>query len=360
MPLTFPDLRAFYEAPFDSIIDVRSPAEYAEDHVPGAISLPAMSNEERARVGTIYTQQSPFLARKVGAAIVARNVAAHLEGPLADKDGGWRPLVYCWRGGQRSGSVATILSQIGWRAQTVEGGYRSYRRLVAGAMHETALPHRLVLLDGNTGTAKTEILARLDARGVQVVDLEGLAAHRGSLFGPVARPQPAQKAFEGMLARAFAGLDPARPVVVEAESSKIGELLVPPSVWAAMTRAPRIRVAAPLEARARYLARAYADLTAEPAALAATLERLVPFQGRAQVSDWQTQAAEGAYARLAGELMERHYDPRYAKWRARQEAPDLAELALPDLGPENLEDAAARIEALLARLGPSSTHLAKT
>ncbi len=347
MPQTFPDLGAFYGAPFDTIIDVRSPAEYAEDHIPGAVSLPAMSNAERARVGTIYTQESPFLARKIGAAIVARNVAAHLEGPLAEKDGGWRPLVYCWRGGQRSGSVASILTQIGWRAQTVEGGYRSYRRLVAQAMHETPLPHRLVLLDGNTGTAKTEILQRLAARGVQVVDLEGLAAHRGSLFGPVARPQPAQKAFEGLLARAFAGLDPARPVVVEAESSKIGALLVPPTVWAAMLRAPRIRVAAPLEARAQYLARAYADLTADPAALARTLEQLVPFQGRAQVADWQAMAAAKDHVRLAGELMQRHYDPRYAKWRGRQEAPDLAELPLPDLAPPDLDDAAAEIERLL-------------
>ena len=122
---------------------------------------------------------------------------------MADKPGGWQPLVYCWRGGQRSGSFASILSQIGWRAQTIEGGYRSYRRLVVQAMHEEALPHRLILLDGNTGTAKTELLALLAARGAQVVDLEHLAAHRGSLFGGVEQPQPSQKAFEGALARAW-------------------------------------------------------------------------------------------------------------------------------------------------------------
>lgn len=351
MPLRFDSLAAFLESGFDTLIDVRSPAEYAEDHVPGAISLPAMSNAERARVGTIYTQDSPFRARKIGAAIVARNVAAHLEGPLAEKDGGWRPLVYCWRGGQRSGSVATILSQIGWRTETVEGGYRSYRRLVVDMMHEAPLPHRLILLDGNTGTAKTELLYLLAARGVQVIDLEGLARHRGSLFGAVSAPQPAQKAFETGLATAFTRLDPAQPVVVEAESSKIGELLVPPSVWAAMRAAPSLRVAAPLDARARYLARTYAHLTAVPAALAATLDRLIPFQGREKVAAWQALAAAGDHATLAGELMRDHYDPRYAKWRVRQESRDLATFDLPDLHPEDLERAADAIAARLADPG---------
>ncbi|MDF0601416.1 tRNA 2-selenouridine(34) synthase MnmH [Psychromarinibacter sp. C21-152] len=348
MPVRFDTLASFLDHGFDTVIDVRSPAEYAEDHIPGAISLPAMSNAERARVGTIYTQESPFRARKIGAAIVARNVAAHLEGPLAEMEGGWRPLVYCWRGGQRSGSVATILSQIGWRTETVEGGYRSYRRLVAATMHDTALPHRLILLDGNTGTAKTELLHRVAARGVQVVDLEGLARHRGSLFGAVAAPQPAQKAFESALAAAFARLDPARPVLVEAESSKIGELLVPPSVWAAMRAAPALRIAAPLEARARYLARAYADLTAEPDALAATLDQLIPFQGRETVAGWQALAAAGEHVTLADQLMQQHYDPRYAKWRARQESRDLAEIAVPDLTDRDLEVAADRIAETLA------------
>src|SRR6056297_846062 len=160
---------------FDTVIDVRSPAEYAEDHIPGAISLPALSDAERARVGTIYKRESPFTARKLGAALVARNVAAHLEGPLAEKQGGWQPLVYCWRGGQRSGSVATILREIGWREEIVEGGYRSFRREVARQLNDSAFPARVVLVDGNTGTAKTDVLKRLRARGAQAIDLEGLA-----------------------------------------------------------------------------------------------------------------------------------------------------------------------------------------
>lgn len=346
MPRSFFTLAAIYTAPFDALIDVRSPAEYAEDHIPGAISLPVLSNEERARVGTIYTQDAPFKARKIGAALVARHAAEHIEGPLAAHDGSWKPLVYCWRGGQRSGSFASILQQIGWRAETIEGGYRSYRRLVVRALHEAMLPHRLILLDGNTGTAKTEILTRLAARGVQTVDLEGLAAHRGSLFGAEARPQPTQKAFESALAQALEALDAARPVVVEAESSKIGDLLIPPSLWAAMRAAPRLRLSVPLAARARYLAHTYADLTADSAALDATLMKLIPFQGRAVVERWQGLAREGAFQTLAGELMQQHYDTRYNKSRG---GGAFAEIGLDDLAEDDLNRAADRIADLVLK-----------
>ncbi len=348
MPRSFDTLAAIYSAPFDALIDVRSPAEFAEDHIPGAISLPVLSNAERARVGTIYTQESAFKARKIGAALVARNAAAHIEGPLAGHDGGWRPLVYCWRGGQRSGSFASILQQIGWRVETIEGGYRSYRRLVVQAMHEAPLPHRLVLLDGNTGTAKTEILALLKARGVQVVDLEGLAAHRGSVFGAVEQTQPSQKAFEGRLAAAFEALDPSLSVVVEAESSKVGERLIPPSVWAAMRVASRVRLSAPVAARAWYLARAYGDLTSDLNVLRETLDLLVPFHGHAQVAAWQEMAAAGAFVDLAGELVARHYDARYAKSRDGRSGEVLDEVGLTDLGAADLERAA---DAIAARVG---------
>jgi len=347
--MKFTSLGDIYAAPFDDVIDVRSPAEYGEDHIPGAISLPVLSNEERAIVGTIYTQEAPFKARKIGAALVARHAADHIEGPLADKPGSWQPLVYCWRGGQRSGSFASILSQIGWRAQVVDGGYRSYRRLVVQAVHDTPLPHRLILLDGNTGTAKTELLARLARRGVQVIDLEGLAAHRGSFFGPIARPQPSQKAFEGALARAFHDLDPTRPVVVEAESSKIGNLLIPQAIWAAMRGAKRITISAPLAARARYLATAYADLTADPLALGKTLDQLVPFQGREQVAAWQTMAKERKFTDLAGALMEQHYDARYAKSRNANAPEVLTEFAAEDLSDRDLERLADQIALVVGR-----------
>lgn len=333
---------------FDDIIDVRAPAEFADDHLPGAISLPVLDDDERARVGTIYKQQSPFTARKLGAALVARNAARHLEGPLADRPGGWRPLVYCWRGGQRSGSFAVILQQIGWRVETIAGGYKAWRGLVVKALYDDPLPARLVVLDGNTGSAKTEILGLMAARGVQVLDLEGLANHRGSLFGHVG-PQPGQRAFEGRLAMALAALDPARPVVVEAESAKVGDCALPPRLWRAMCAAPRLAIAAPLEARAAYLIRAYADLTADPARLASVIDGLRPMHSAETIARWQAQAATGAFADLAAGLMQSHYDPRYARHRARMVVP-VTEVAATSLAPAALPALADRLCAALAGL----------
>lgn len=304
------------DLPFDEVIDARSPAEYDEDHLPGAVSLPVLDNEERARVGTVYTRESRFLARRMGAALVARNVAAHLESYLSDKPADFRPLIYCWRGGQRSGAFASILGQIGWQAGTIDGGWRSYRRLVARQLYETPFPAPVWLIDGNTGTAKTEILQRYASLGGQVIDLEGLAAHRGSIFGQVAgTAQPSQKRFEGALALAIARLDPARPVLIEAESARIGALRVPPKLWVAMRTAPRFRIEAPLDARAGWLARAYADVTANADLLLARIAALAPFHPKARIAEWQILARERAFEPLAAELMQAHYDPRYARTR---------------------------------------------
>lgn len=350
MSIAFQSLADLALHGFDTVIDVRSPAEFAEDHFPGAINLPVLDDAERAKVGTVYKQESPFAARKLGAALVARNAARHLQEALADKPGNWRPLVYCWRGGQRSGSFTSILQQVGWRAEVVNGGYRSYRRLVAEAMHDAPMRHRLVLLDGNTGTAKTELLELLSQAGVQTIDLEALAAHRGSVFGAIATPQPSQKAFESMLALALEELDPARPVLVEAESSKIGRRLIPPSVWAGMLSASRIRISAPLAARASYLVRAYSDLIADQAALGATLDLLIPLQGRAKVEHWRRLAEQGELQELAAELMEQHYDPRYGKSRDRSGPAIHAELMADDLSPNALPDIASCIARELDRL----------
>lgn len=348
MAITLTSLADLAAHGFDDIIDVRAPAEFAEDHLPGAISLPVLDDEERARVGTIYKQVSPFTARKLGAALVARNAAAHLEGPLADRPGGWRPLVYCWRGGQRSGSFATILSQIGWRVETLAGGYKSWRGMVVKAVYDAPVQAPVVVLDGNTGSAKTEVLNLLPGFGVQVIDLEGLARHRGSLFGAVG-VQPSQKAFEGALALALAGLDPARPVVVEAESSRIGDCRIPAALWKAMTGAPRVAIAAPRPARAEYLARAYADLTADPSRLAATVDLLKPMHAAEVIEGWQVMAGAGAFAALADSLMERHYDPRYDKHRARMAAA-LVEVAAPDLRPAALPEVAAAVAGAVRRV----------
>lgn len=318
MSFAITSVRQALEHGFDTVIDVRSPAEFAEDRMPGAISLPVLSDAERARVGTIYVQEDPFLARKIGAALVARNAAAHIEGPLADKPGGWHPLVYCWRGGQRSGSFATILKQIGWRAETVEGGYKAWRRAVVRSLYDDDLPHRLVLLDGNTGTAKTALLARLATRGVQVLDLEALAAHRGSLFGDMGAAQPAQKGFESAVAAALARLDPARPVLVEAESSRIGRLRLPPSLFKAMQAASRVAIRAPLAARAVFLAQIYGESTADTGWLVDRLTALTPFLGKVRVAELCAMAEAGEHEVIAAALIQEHYDPAYGRSRRRQ------------------------------------------
>jgi tRNA 2-selenouridine synthase len=165
---------------FDAIIDVRSPAEFADDHMPGAINLPVLSNAERAKVGTIYKRESPFQANRIGGAIVARNIAEHLETALADMPRGWRPLVYCWRGGMRSNAMATILSSVGWPVGLVKGGYKTWRRDVVQGLDVDTAPLPIILIDGPTGSAKTAILQAIAEQGGQVIDLEGLANHRGS------------------------------------------------------------------------------------------------------------------------------------------------------------------------------------
>ncbi|EBA13617.1 tRNA 2-selenouridine(34) synthase MnmH [Roseobacter sp. CCS2] len=345
MPIKFTSLDAILNHGFDTVIDVRSPAEFAQDHVPGAINLPALSNEQRAKVGTIYKQISPFDGRKIGAGMVIRNVADHIDGPLMEKDGAWRPLVYCWRGGQRSGVFSTLLSEIGWRADTVKGGYTAFRRLVKANLYDDPLKHRLILLDGYTGTAKTEILPRLATRGVQVIDLEGLAGHRGSLLGKMPGGQPSQKAFETGLALALSKLDPARPVVVEAESSKIGRIVIPASVWVAMLAAPRIVIQAPKAARAAYLATAYRDVIEDPAVVAEKLAPLRRLRGHAIVDRWIALSQEGALVDLSQALMVDHYDPAYAKSRRIDEREVLTEVAVETLDNDGQERAADGIAA---------------
>lgn len=309
-PLSLNDL---FNHGFDCVIDVRSPSEFEQDHLPGAINLPVLDDTERARVGTMYKQESSFKARKIGAALVFRNAARHIEGPLAQHDGGWKPLVYCWRGGQRSGTFGWLLKEIGWRAEIVDGGYRTYRRLVSAALYDSALAHRLIQLGGYTGTAKTELLPLVARRGVQILDLEGLARHRGSLLGQLPGGQPSQKAFETALAKTLQGLDPARPVVVEAESSKIGDLNLPPSLWDAMKVAPWIEVAAPVEARARYLAEAYDDILSDGARLKTLLNPLRFHRGHGLVDRWGDLVDADERLALCRSLAEEHYDPAYDK-----------------------------------------------
>lgn len=331
-------------AGFDTIIDVRSPSEYAEDHLPGAINLPVLSDQERAEVGTIYKQISPFDARKIGGALVAANAARHISTALKDKDGAWKPLVYCWRGGQRSGSFATILGQIGWRVDKIEGGYKSWRALVVDQVQNQPIALPVTVLDGNTGSAKTEILHRLAARGHQVIDLEGLANHRGSLFGGMG-DQPTQKMFEGRLAVALEQLDPTRPVLVEAESSRIGNLSVPRAMWKAICTAPRVHLSVPLAERAAYTARSYAEMTADPAQIIQIIEKLRPLHSADTIAAWIEMVRTQSWEALSEGLMRDHYDPRYSRHRATHDK--AAPKVVPVTSLRDLDQVATLVEAAL-------------
>ena len=339
-------LGALTSAPFDAIIDVRSPAEFEEDRIPGAINLPALSNEERAKVGTIYVRESRFNAKRIGAALIARNVATHLESYFADKSGGFRALIYCWRGGQRSGAVATILDAVGYRVETLAGGYRTYRRAVVRSLYDEAYPGQVVVLDGNTGSGKTALLQAIQKSGGQVLDLEALANHRGSVFGEMNGTQPSQKGFESAIADILACSDPRQPLLVEAESSRIGNRTVPPSLWSAMVEAPRIRLNVPLDVRADFVAREYASLAETPHRLFELIAQLTRYHPRETIAEWLEMASSGALTPLAADLMRTHYDPRYEKQRRRMDVSRTSTVSLETREETAFADQAAKILAM--------------
>jgi tRNA 2-selenouridine synthase len=338
------DVTAAALARYDMVIDVRSPGEFAEDHMPGAVNLPVLSDAERAEVGTIYVQDSRFKARRLGAAYVARNVAQHIQTALADKPGGFRPLVYCWRGGMRSNAMALILSQVGWPTTVLTGGYRTYRRRVTARLYDEALPHRFLLIDGETGSGKTKVLSLLAGQGVQTLDLEALAEHRGSLFG--GRPgheQPSQKLFESRLLAAVDALDPGRVVVAEAEASKIGDRMIPPALWTRMSAAPQVELVAARPDRARFLAQAYADIAADPERLQSLIARLPVQPSAERRAAWMALIAAGDLAAFAEALTALHYDPAYARARRKHGRESRATIPIAPLDDASCEVAAAEI-----------------
>ncbi|GLU31822.1 tRNA 2-selenouridine(34) synthase MnmH [Trinickia caryophylli] len=300
-------------ASFDEIIDVRTPLEFAEDHIPGAINAPVLSNEERVIVGTLY-KASPFEASRVGAAMVARNIATHLDTLFADRPRGWRPLVYCWRGGKRSGSMTVVLGMIGWQARQLDGGYKAYRRSVLERLEQ--VPPRLsyIVLAGHTGSGKTRLLHALGGAGAQVLDLEGFARHRGSLLGGLPEcGQPSQKAFDTALAAELARFRIDRPVFVEAESRRIGRVTVPAALLDAFRAGRCVQVAAPLSSRVAFLLEDYGHLFDAPERFKEQLARLIGLQSRQTVERWHAYIDANERERLSTELLELHYDPAYAR-----------------------------------------------
>jgi tRNA 2-selenouridine synthase len=333
-------------ANFDVIIDARSPSEYAEDHVPGAINCPVLDDGERARVGTIYKQVSPFEAKKIGAALVAKNIASHIESLMLDKPKHWRPLLYCWRGGQRSGAFQHILREIGWDAHRLEGGYKAWRQSIVADLAQLPGRYSFRVVSGATGSAKSRILEALAEQGAQILHLEALAAHKGSVLGNLPNePQPSQKAFETRLHSAFAKLDPQRPVFVEAESRRIGTVQLPDALIATIRTAPCIRVEATLAARVDFLLRDYAYFLADPRWLGERLGHLRGLQSNETLTRWLELVEAGDFRTLVTELLDKHYDPLYQRSQAKnyRDYSDALTVATDDLGESGIAALAQRI-----------------
>jgi tRNA 2-selenouridine synthase len=299
---------------FDAIIDVRSPAEFALDRIPGAVNRPVLDDDERHRIGTQYKQESAFAARRAGAALVARNIARHLETSFAGLPRQWRPLVYCWRGGQRSAAMVHVLASVGWKARRLDGGYQAFRRQVLTELQALPRRFRLRVVCGPTGSGKSRLLRHLAQRGAQVLDLEQLAQHRGSVLGALPQsPQPSQKHFETQLVWRLRVLDPQRTVYVEAESRKVGQLRLPDALIEHMRAAECVELKLPGDARVRLLRDEYVHFETDAAALLRQLECLAALHGRERVDAWKRLASERRWDEMVGRLLHEHYDPAYQR-----------------------------------------------
>jgi tRNA 2-selenouridine synthase len=337
---------------FDTIIDARSPAEFGEDHLPGAVNWPVLDDEQRRLVGTLYKQASALEARKLGAAMVARNIAAHLEREAAGLSRDWKPMVYCWRGGQRSGSLAWFLGQIGFRTAQLQGGYKGFRAIVRSELDTLPAQLRLTVLTGRTGSGKTRLLQALAVQGAQVLDLEGLACHRGSILGGLpGQPQPTQKRFDNLVWQALRGFSAERPVYVESESARIGRLTVPEALLQHMrSQGQVLQVQMTDDARLALLQEDYAFFAADPEAFCQLLRGLVELRGHATVQQWQAGARAGRWAEVFGDLMATHYDPLYTRSLQRSYA-GLDSAPTVDLGDGSPEALAQAARQLLAAAG---------
>ncbi|MBL0141227.1 MAG: tRNA 2-selenouridine(34) synthase MnmH [Betaproteobacteria bacterium] len=307
LPLTAAQL-----AEWDAILDARSPAEFAEDHLPGARNCPVLDDAERALVGTAYKERGSFEAKRLGAPLVAANIARIISKAFADRPRHWRPLVYCWRGGSRSGSLTHVLRQVGWDAEQLEGGYKAFRRQVAADLEVIPARFAYRVVCGATGSGKSRLLEALAGTRAQVLDLEVLAAHRGSVLGELpGAPQPSQKAFETAIWSALSAFEPARPVFVESESRKVGNLRVPPALIDRMREGECLRLEAGPDVRADLLLEDYAHLVADPGLLREKLACLTPLHGKDRIDRWNALAGGGDWRSLVADLLESHYDPAY-------------------------------------------------
>lgn len=301
-------------AEFDEIIDVRSPSEFAIDHIPGAKNFPVLNDEEHEKIGLLH-KTDPFNARRLGAALISKNVSRFLQMDSFVRDKSWHPLIYCWRGGMRSGSLAIIMSQIGWQVHQLQGGYKAYRRMILEELETLCEKLNFIALCGPTGSGKSRFLDILKNNGQQILDLEGLAVHRGSILGLLpGQVQPSQRGFETSLWQEIRQFDSSLPVFIESESRRIGLVTLPPTLYQRMHAAKCLSLDVAIPERIRFLCVEYDFYLKEPSLLIQKFSALRELRSKQELERWTEMTLSGNFEQLVKELLEIHYDPLY--WRS--------------------------------------------
>ncbi len=297
----------------DEIIDVRTKAEYEEDHIPCAINLPVLLQKERDIVGKIYKKENGFNAKKLGASFISKNISKIIKKKFYNKPGSWKPLIYCWRGGQRSKSIAIVLSEIGWQVRVLKGGYKTYRASINNELNKITKNSKFMVLKGPTGCAKTKILKKLNSIGVSSIDLEGIALHKGSLLGNIPKfNQPSQKLFESRLYFQLKSIKNRKLIFIESESSKIGNLYLPQILLNKIKNSPAIEISADLNARIMYLINDYKNYLVQDNSFIKLFKYADSKIGKQKVDKWRNYYKKKDWYNLAYYLITEYYDPLYA------------------------------------------------
>ena len=329
---------------FDTIIDVRSPLEFAEDHIVGAINCPVLSDLERQKVGTIYKKESSFKAKIIGSSLTAKNIAFHIENNFMEKKGSWQPLIYCWRGGQRSKAFSIVLSEVGWRTNQLKGGYKEYRNQVINFLDNIGPKLKITLISGKTGSAKTKILKSIENEGGQILDLEGLANHKGSLLGKIPDLiQPSQKFFESLIFNKIQNLNLKDKIYIEAESSKIGNIHIPKSIWKKMIKSPRIEISANVELRAKFLVSDYDYMCNDPTLINPIIKGLKNRLSKKLFDEWTNLIDRKKWFDLTKSFLENHYDPSYSSNTIKNDRKIIKKITTTSLNNSDIKDIAKKI-----------------
>jgi tRNA 2-selenouridine synthase len=329
---------------FDTIIDVRSPLEFAEDHIVGAINCPVLSDLERQKVGTIYKKESSFKAKIIGSSLTAKNIAFHIENNFMEKKGSWQPLIYCWRGGQRSKAFSIVLSEVGWRTTQLKGGYKEYRNQVINFLDNIGPKLKITLISGKTGSAKTKILKSIENEGGQILDLEGLANHKGSLLGKIPDLiQPSQKFFESLIFNKIQNLNLKDKIYIEAESSKIGNIHIPKSIWKKMIKSPRIEISANVELRAKFLVSDYDYMCNDPTLINPIIKGLKNRLSKKLFDEWTNLIDRKKWFDLTKSFLENHYDPSYSSNTIKNDRKVIKKITATSLNNSDIKDIAKKI-----------------